>query len=364
MSEPLTVLITNAEIDRYSGTELYVRDLALRLQQLGHRPIVFSERLGPLAEELIAATVPVVDKLDAIGVRPDIIHGHHHPGTMMALLHFAGVPGIFVCHDWSNWRDIPPQFPRIRRYCAVDDTCRDKLSAMGGIPEALICTLQNAVDLQRFVPRPPLPEKPRRALIFSNYEYDITPLQEACAACGVQLDRLGEASRNAYARPEELLPRYDLVFAKARAAREALAVGAAVIVCDFSGMAGLVTRDNFESLRALNFGRRSLRQAHDAQRLIAEIQRYDAADAAAVCARVRAVDGLTQRVEALLDLYHRVIAEQLAAPTSADDEGRAAARYLRDWGFLAWDRWLRRTYLQRLPKPLSRMLRVILMSRR
>ena len=45
-------------------------------------------------------------------------------------------------------------------------------------------------------------------------------------------------------RPEAILGDYDLVFAKARAAMEAMATGCAVILCDRVGAGPLVCRAN------------------------------------------------------------------------------------------------------------------------
>ena len=46
-------------------------------------------------------------------------------------------------------------------------------------------------------------------------------------------------------RPEELLPKYDLVFAKARCALEAMATGCAVVLCDFAGLGSMVNPERF-----------------------------------------------------------------------------------------------------------------------
>jgi glycosyltransferase involved in cell wall biosynthesis len=329
----LKVLITNLEMNERSGTVTYVRDLALCLQRMGHRPMVFSPRLGAVAQELITATVPVVDDLAKIGVEPDIIHGHHHVETMMALTHFSRTPAIFVCHDWMAWHDVPPRFPRILRYCAVDHTCLDKLVAMSGIAESTTRVLFNAVDLDRFQPRAALPAKPRRAAVFTNYRYNVRPLREACAQLGIALDEIGAASGTPVDAPEQVLPAYDLVFAKARAAMEAMAVGCAVVVCDYRGLAGLVTTENFSQLRRLNFGARSLRHAHDVASLVREIQGYDPAEATRVSAMMRRVGGLDALAADLVDLYEEVIASHARHPGSAADEGIAIAGYLRDWSF-------------------------------
>src|SRR5437660_11738141 len=165
----LRILITNNTLSARAGSELYVRDLATALLALGHTPIAYSTHLGEVARELRAATVPVIDDLNALATPPNLIHGHHHLDTMTALLHFPGVPAISFCHGWLPWEEAPPRFPRILRYVAVDHTCRDRLVLEHAIPENRIRVLLNFVDLERFRPRGPLPERPERALVFSNY---------------------------------------------------------------------------------------------------------------------------------------------------------------------------------------------------
>lgn len=74
----ITVLLTNNTLDERAASETYVRDVGLALLRRGHHPVAFSLVLGPLADELRRATVPVIDDLSRLGVSPDVIHGHHH----------------------------------------------------------------------------------------------------------------------------------------------------------------------------------------------------------------------------------------------------------------------------------------------
>lgn len=356
----LTILITNNSMTVRSGTIMYVKDLALRFLALGHRPIVYSPQLGAVADELLQRTVPVVDDLAKIGVVPDVIHGHHHPQTMMALAHFPHTPALFVSHDWSAWQDVPPLFPRILRYCAVDQTCLDKLIAMNGVPESQTRVLYNAVDLNRFQPRGALPPQPQRAAIFTNYRYDITPVRAACARLGIALDEIGGASGAQLSAPENTLGQYDLVFAKARAALEAMAVGCAVVVCDFRGVAGLVRAANFDALRRLNFGARSLQQPHDTDYIAAEIGRYNAADAAQVSESVRQTASLDALATDFIELYTEVIEQHRQSPTDVATEGPAMARYLRDWGYTRRWQWEREQVFRRIPAPLVRFAKRLL----
>lgn len=333
----LRILITNYSLSTYAGTELYVRDLAAQLLRRGHTPIVYSTQLGQVARDLRAATVPVVDDLNSLAEPPDLIHGQHNMETMTALLHFPGTPAAYFCHGWLARVEAPPRFPRILRYVAVDETCYDRLVCEEAIPTERARVILNFVDLTRFRARAPLPARPERALVFSNYANEassIGAVREACGRAGIALDVVGQMAGNASAQPEQLLGRYDLVFAKGRCALEALAVGAAVVVCDAQGAGPLVTTRELEELRRLNFGVRVMREQLDADTLTRQIARYDPHDAAEVSRRIRANAGLESAVDEIVALYREVVDEYQAGgerggASVAAEEGRAAAAYLR-----------------------------------
>ena len=329
----MRILITNNTLDFRGGSELYVRDLAIALLKRGHMPIAYSTKLGDIAQEIRAATVPVIDSLDALSVTPDIIHGHHHLDTMTALLRYPGVPAVYFCHGWFPWEENPPRFPRILRYVAVDHTCRDRLLFEHAIPEDRVQVLLNFVDLERFKPRGPLPARPQRALIFSNNANEYThtrSVREACARIGITVDVIGSNAGNACARPEEILGRYDLVFAKGRAALESLAVGAAVILCDTTGSGPMVTTGEFGRLRPLNFGVRALRDPLDADVIERQIALYDAEDAAKVSRLVRSSAGCDAAVEQIISLYQEVVEENISiGKPDWNTEAQAATAYLR-----------------------------------
>jgi len=323
------ILITNNTLAERAGTELYVRDLSAALLRRGHHPVAYSQDLGEVAEEMRASGVPVVDDLARVSDPPEVIHGHHHLETMTALNWFAAVPAIFVCHGWLPWQEAPPAHPRILRYVAVDDLCRQRLVEEAGAGPGRIEQILNFVDLERFLPRPQLPERPGRALLFSNHASSGKAADEVARACsnrGIDLDVVGLASGRPVVAPETLLPKYDVVFAKARAALEAMAVGCAVILCDAPGSGPMVDSRNFASLRPLNFGLKALSQPVSSDVLAAQLDRYDRDDAAAVRDRVRREADVSDVVDRFLELY-REIARGWS--DSAEGEGRANAVYLR-----------------------------------
>lgn len=334
----LKVLIANATLASLTGTETYVRDLALGLIRKGHSPIVYATELGRIADELRRATVPVVDNLNAVGIIPDIIHGNHNTELMTALLQFDSVPAVFVCHSWTDWISAPPAHPRILAYVAVDDTCRDRLVFEHGIPEEFVQVHLHGVDLERFTPREPLPERPARALVFSNSANRWTHLnavRDACRRHGIVVDVVGAGANTSEMHPESVLGKYDLVFAKARCALEALAVGTSVILCDAAGSGPLVTMKDLNRLRRLNFGIRALNEKVDANVLVQQIARYDPRDAGEVSRAIRISCDVGAVVENAVALYRDVIKEFHDRPASNPvEENRAAAEYLR-WMTLA-----------------------------
>jgi hypothetical protein len=325
----MRILLTNHTLAHRTGSELYTVELATALKARGHQPVIYSAMLGELAAEVASAGVPTVNSLDGVEP-PEIIHGHHHLGTLTALLHFPGVPGLLVCHGYEPWEEAPVLFPRLLRYVAVDQPAAERLIA-AGVPTDRLQTILNFADLDRFQPRSPLPRRPLRALVFSNNAHDATHLpvvRAACARAGIEVDVAGIASGSVSKCPERLLPTYDLVFAKARAAIEALVVGTAVILTDAAGCGPLVTSGDLDRLRPLNFGFRTLDRPLSPETIADEIARYDPADAARVSRRMREVASLDKAVSAYLALYSRVLAEAGERASESASDLRAAAAYL------------------------------------
>jgi hypothetical protein len=328
----LKILITNNTLATPAGTEMYVHDLAIALLKRGHKPIAYSTILGEVANKLRNATVPVVNDLNMITEIPDIIHGHHHLDTMTALLHFQKTPAIYFCHGWLPWEENPLNFPRILRYIAVDEVCRDRLIYEGNVNKEKIHVLLNFVDLQRFQPRTSLPSKPTQALIFSNQttKEQLNLIQEVCSELNIQLDIIGFHSGNSCSTPEIVLRKYDLVFAKARAALEAMAVGNAVMLYDANKFGEMVTSANMKELRRLNFGIRMLQQPLKKETIKQQILNYDPNDAAKVSTYIREDAGLDTVVDQLITYYHGVIEEyDRNYHASFDLEGKFTATYLK-----------------------------------
>jgi UDP-3-O-[3-hydroxymyristoyl] glucosamine N-acyltransferase len=318
----MKVLLTNITLATRTGTEIVTRDLALGLAQAGHEVCVFSPTPGVVADEIGAGGVPVVDRLEDVPFQPDIIHGHHHIETVLALAHFRTVPAIFVCHDRLVWHDSAPRLNAVRRYVAVDWNCRERLVVEAGIPEWRTRLIPNAVDLRRFRQRQRLPEKPAKALVFSNYvtqDADLEMLRAACTEAGLEMAIVGSGIDAQASRPEEILGEYDLVFAKARCALEALTSGCAVILYHGHMLGPMVTSATVQELRKWNFGMRCLQRELTPDAIRCEIACYDPADAARVTEGIRADASLEAAVADYVRLYEEALAEPGEVSVSIGD---------------------------------------------
>jgi glycosyltransferase involved in cell wall biosynthesis len=328
----LKILLTNTHLDHRGGTELYIRDLATALVRLGHNPVVYSPRLGGVAAEIRALSIPVVDTLDAVGEPPDLIHGQHHLETMAALWAFPETPALYVSHGYLPWQEAPPLFPRILHYVVVGVFGRDRLTREFGIDPDRISVVPNFVDLRRFRQRSELAiaDRPRRALLFGNWPSAPyrDAVRNACADRSITLDTAGLGLGTVTDRPEALLHRYDLVFAVGRSALEAMATGAAVILASPAGIGPLVTTRNVDWLRSINFAIRALTQPCDPRVIGAEIDAYDASDALLVSETVLQMAGLDDTVDEIVALYEDVLTRWRATTRDLAAEERATAAYL------------------------------------
>jgi glycosyltransferase involved in cell wall biosynthesis len=180
----------------------------------------------------------------------------------------------------------------------------------GNIEAHFTKVIYNWVDTNKFQLRTIFNEKPANALVFSNYatknnHYKI--IEAACKRVGLPLDVLGEGMGNAVKNPEDIIGKYDLVFAKAKAAIEALATGAGVIVCDYAGFGDLVRPANFDYLRKFNFGRRTLTRTYEEAIILEAINKFNSADNRQNALTIRDQSSFDKIVEEIILLYKETV---------------------------------------------------------
>lgn len=336
----MRVLITNLYLDNNSGSEVVVELLADGLRRAGHQPMVLAATLGPQAARMRQRGHIIVDRVGALPTAPDIIHAQHTSVALSALAAFPDTPAVFACHSANFEIEAPRPHPQIRRWIAVDDLCRDRCLSRG-VPAERLSVILNAVDLDRFARRAPLPARPRRALLLTKNVGHAEAIRAACASHAVELTELGPAFGRVSTEIERELATFDVVFATARMALEAAAVGCAVVVCDARGFAGLLTAERLSAWRRLNFGAGILARPTSQQLAMEALAAYDARDASAVTDRVRADASLQDCVAQHVAVYHAALADpapshaEVAAATAAWVEDLAPTARGRSWEIIA-----------------------------
>ncbi|NMJ40770.1 glycosyltransferase family 4 protein [Roseomonas sp. JC162] len=331
----LRILLTNLVLAGRSGTEIFVEQLAEWFRQRGHTPIVYAPLIGPLGEAMRSRGHHVFDRIAAIEVPPDVIHGHHAGPTMTALAAFPSAPAIFVSHSVEAEFDRPPDHPGIRRYFAVSSLVAPRWSSPT-IPGSRIERLYNAVDLDRFARRPPLPAAPRRAVLVAKHGSHAAMVREACAGAGLELEEVGPATGRVSDDLPSLYRDADIVFASGRSALEAAATGCAVVLTEGRGLHGTIRPEDVDRVIDYNWGIHLLARRASVRSLAAAIAAYDPAGAAEVARRVRRRCGLDSQGERLLGIYADIRAA--AAPNAG--HGQAIASFLESHvPNFAWDRW-------------------------
>ena len=155
-------------------------------------------------------------------------------------------------------------------------------------------------------------------------------IRTACEAESITLDVAGAGSGRVLDRPEDALGNYDLVFARARAALEAMAVGTAVITLRLRGAWRLRQPRPVRRVAPTQFRLRCLRRALEPDAIRGEIRAYDPAAAAAVSRRVRCEAGLDRAMQRIVKIYLQVLDEWQAQPANDPfKESAATAEYLR-----------------------------------
>ncbi len=302
----MRILITNLSVANSTGSEAVVELLADGLRMAGHETMLLAPMIGGLADRMRRRGHQVVERIAEITEKPDVIHAQHLTPCLTALARFPDVPAVYSCHSAFYEIEVPMPHPQIRHWIAVDEACKARCLSRG-VPADRLSLIHNAVDLQRFMQRPPLPPKPAKGLLLTkNFEHQ-QAVREACTRSGIQLDELGPATGRFSVELEKDLIGYDIVFATARMAIEAAAVGCSVIVCDARGFAGMLNTTNMEAWRRMNLGAGLLARPTTVDNLMEAISSFDASDAATVCTYFRKVAGAVDFVEEHLNIYNQAI---------------------------------------------------------
>lgn len=231
-----------------------------------------------MADEVREAGVKVVTDIVALRRRKfDVIHAQHSVTALLARAACPGVPMVFVAHgNISEYEQLPAPRLAVRALVGVSRETVDRLAAQYGVPRKEVAIVDNPVDADRFRPTSRICAVPEQLLVLSNHYVDTVRavVDAAAAATGLTVTHVGLPD-NPRRDVERWINDADIVVTLGRGALEAMACGRNVIVYDWNGGDGLVTPDNFDTLRSRNFSGRMGLMSATVDGLVAEIRRYD-----------------------------------------------------------------------------------------
>lgn len=248
----LRVVIGAEALAGWGGTESYSFTVARELQRLGHEPILSAGELGPMAEHIERSGIPVAHREAELPPACDAVLANDAIACATLAGRYPGTRMVHVAHSDLHDHQLPLLAGMVDAVVVMSDRVAQRIGALA--LAAPIVRLRQPIDTERFAACGAIAERPRRALILSNYLGDRRRrvLEDAWGAAGVELVQVGVQAQPLL----EVAPAIreaDIVVGKARAMLEAMSCGRAAYVFDTFGGDGWVTPANYAALEADNF---------------------------------------------------------------------------------------------------------------
>jgi hypothetical protein len=250
----MRVVVATERLAEWGGTETYVLTIADHLQQLGHDVWIVTARSGRPVAWATTRGLRVLPAVEPLPPGLDLVVANTTPLSLDLAAAEPSVPHLWVAHSTVSPLQMPPAADVAHRIVALNDRVSRWASAVAGV--APVVRLHQPIDVRRFAPRGPLPERPRRMLLLGNYLSGErrAAIGEVARARGIELDQVGLPGRQQDA-VEDAIGAADVVVGYGRAILEAMACGRAAYVLDRNGGDGWVTPETYPALEADGFAR-------------------------------------------------------------------------------------------------------------
>src|SRR4051794_8671167 len=273
---PMEIVVATSNLAGAGGSETYAVTIADHLQRLGHDVWLHGDEHGRSSDAAERLGVRVASGEHDLPGEPDVLLVQDGAVACDLAARYPRTPQVFVAHSDIFDLQLPPQ---LHGLVAVVVTLYDRVDrrirAMA-VPCEVV-RLTQPVDVERFKPARPLPERAAVAMTLGNYVHGerLEMLARACGRAGVELRHVGQYAPQGEVPAERALDDADIVFGKARVIYEAMACGRAAYVYDHHGGEGWVTNESYPALSADNFGGQSRPSVIDEERLVADLGAYD-----------------------------------------------------------------------------------------
>ncbi len=273
----MKILLATHALDHPGGSETYLLTVAFALERLGHEVTIDTLEPGAMSELADQSGLRVVISEHKLDDAYDAIIGQDGIMSYALAERFPSARHLFVAHSADYAVQYPPQLPgTVGAVVAFNERVAARLESLAHCPQLI--RLRQPIDTWRFTLRPPLPERPQRLTVLSNYLYGerLETVRRAAGEMGMNFTLIGSSEGGKPTlSPEEGLRRSDVVFALGRSALEAMACGCAVYVLGHFASDGWVTQDSYPALERDGFASLATERAVDVETLCADLANYD-----------------------------------------------------------------------------------------
>ena len=281
----MKILVANHHLHEYTGSEVSTLTLCKYLSRKGHKVTVYSKYFSlPFINEFKQNNIRPVDNLEIIkNENFDIGHIQQNIPVYEVRNYFPRLPLVMWIHGIIPYLEQPPFIDlNISMFLVNNLEGKKYVEKKFHINPKKICIIRNIIDPEKFHSTTPININPKRALVISNkitHEKE-EMIKKVLSKLKIKYKFIG--SRFGQIPHSELIKyinQADIVFTVALGAMETMMCGRIPILFDYNYAPyddGIVTKDNFDSLKEYNFSGRATKQIFDEEKLIQEIQKYKA----------------------------------------------------------------------------------------
>jgi hypothetical protein len=265
----MRIVVSTLDFSGFAGTETYSLTIARQFSRLGHDPMIYSPRLGPMADHAREHGLRVIGRLEALPGECDAVLAQDGATAYDLAERYPSAARAFVIHSRFPVQ-TPPALADVSQAVVVMNDRLAQWAQRRGLPR--VVRLRQPVDLMRFRGWRTAPRRPLRVLSLSNYPQGAREriIDQACAANHYVSVHRGTETKPT-ATPEFDMASADIVISLGRGAVEGMAAGRAVYVLGPVGGDGWVTPESYPALERDGFSGRATASVIDLSQLSADL---------------------------------------------------------------------------------------------
>jgi hypothetical protein len=308
----MKILFGTHQLEVRAGSELFTAELAQSIHARGHEVAVFTFFKGMVAELIEAQGIPVFDPDDARAISrfvPDIVQTNHLPCAHFLRSMISDAIRVHAMLGVIPHLEAPPlDEGAFSLGLAVSEEVANRINQTSFGKNVDVAVFRNWFDDKAVMAaRIPSHKVLRVAVISNHLSRELMDALDVLEAAGVVEVEYFGLQRQSVVVDGSLMTQYDLIITIGRSVLLAAACGLPCIMADIHGSDGLLTVDNLDLVRTVNFSGRLEKHPITKTHLLEEIDKLTSYDREQLRSRVTIEYSLNSRAEWLLSRYEALL---------------------------------------------------------